>query len=800
MTNSNTCRKEKFFGFDWFFRLDGECAPGDRKFAGFRPVQLPHDWSVEYPFTRDAPSSGSGGYARTGVGWYKKLFVPEDPEEGRLLLRFDGAYMNTTVWLNGRNLGNHIYGYTPFSFDITRYVKPGKENLLTVRVDNSAQPNSRWYTGSGITRNVWLRRTGSPYIPEYGVFITTPDVSKERAVLKAQVDFENPARAEGIAVLTVTSSDGIVLKETLALPKERKGRLVFQSVIQQPFLWSADNPVLYTAKVRLMTGEAASDEETIRFGVRSLEFDPIKGLLVNGVHTKLRGFCAHHDGGCVGAAVPPEIWRRRLETMKAMGANSLRCAHNPPDPAVLDLCDELGIYVMDEAFDEWRILKSKAAGSNSDESRGYSQYFQRCGRADCATMVLRDRNHPSVIIWSIGNEVPDQTAEDGPDTAKMLMRICRKLDGTRPCTQANDQLAAEPHAASLAFLETLDLVGYNYTTRWRERAETMYDADKISHPDWLQIGTENLGLGGHRCKPILEMERQNAYWAAPYWSMPVRVGKLLQFTETRDWVIGDYMWTGIDYLGESRWPVRVGSAGVIDICGFPKEGYYFYQAAWTKEPMAYLVPHWNITSEREKWIPVLCFTNCQEAELFLNGRSLGRKASCFPEFGMTERYMHYDRPVPYATTNDMFLRWDVPYAPGKLEVVAYNDGLEACRYTMHTAEKPVQLTAEVYGDAIPADRRSVAQIAFTVLDSRGHFVPTADGLRINFTVKGPAEILGVDSSDPCNAEPLRTDTCLTYAGKAFMVLRSTGKPGRVTVTASVEGLKGCKTVFHTVKV
>ena len=644
-------RQKETFNLNWFFYLgEEEKTPGDKDTAGYRPVKLPHDWSLEYPFDEAARSCGSGGYVRTGTGWYKKIFRvnPDAVKDGRAVLHFEGAYMLAQVWLNGQSLGRHVYGYTPFEWDITDLLKTdGSENVVDVKVDNSAQPNSRWYSGSGITRNVWICGMKDIHVAPYGVWIRQPEVSGKQAQIHMEtrvcVNHRNRASYEGTASeengeITVETGiygpDGsLCMQERTAQSQQiaagvREELLFCQDfLLESPVLWDTENPALYKAVTKIYKDGLLLDEVCTVTGFRNVRFDSTQGFLLNGVRVKLNGVCVHHDGGCAGAAVHPQIWERRLEKLKAMGVNAVRMSHNPPDPALLDLCDRMGLMVMDEAFDEWRIMKGKELGSNTHESRGYSEWFDSCHEEDMSLMLLRDRNHPSIIIWSIGNEVPDQTVPEGYLTARHLKSICRELDPERLVTQANDQICAEPRAAAEEFLNELDVVGYNYVDRWRTRAETLYDDDKRAHPDWCVIGTENGSLGGVRGEYLLDMKEKAGWWKMPYYSAPVKIGKLLHFTMTHDYVAGDFMWTGVDYLGEAHWPARSSSAGVLDTCGFEKDSYYFYQSIWKRpEPMAHLLPHWNPEVEEGTIIPVLGYTSCESAELFLNGKSYGRKA------------------------------------------------------------------------------------------------------------------------------------------------------------------------------
>ena len=809
-------RQKETFNLNWFFYLgEEEKTPGDKDTAGYRPVKLPHDWSLEYPFDEAARSCGSGGYVRTGTGWYKKIFRvnPDAVKDGRAVLHFEGAYMLAQVWLNGQSLGRHVYGYTPFEWDITDLLKTdGSENVVDVKVDNSAQPNSRWYSGSGITRNVWICGMKDIHVAPYGVWIRQPEVSEEQAQIHMEtrvcVNHRNRASYEGTAPEEndeITVETGIYAPDGSLCMQERTAQsqqiaagvreeLLFcqDFLLESPVLWDTENPALYKAVTKIYKDGLLLDEVCTVTGFRNVRFDSTQGFLLNGVRVKLNGVCVHHDGGCAGAAVHPQIWERRLEKLKAMGVNAVRMSHNPPDPALLDLCDRMGLMVMDEAFDEWRIMKGKELGSNTHESRGYSEWFDSCHEEDMRLMLLRDRNHPSIIIWSIGNEVPDQTVPEGYLTARQLKSICKELDPERLVTQANDQICAEPRAAAEEFLNELDVVGYNYVDRWRTRAETLYDDDKRTHPDWCVIGTENGSLGGVRGEYLLDMKEKAGWWKMPYYSAPVKIGKLLHFTMTHDYVAGDFMWTGVDYLGEAHWPARSSSAGVLDTCGFEKDSYYFYQSIWKRpEPMAHLLPHWNLEVEEGTIIPVLGYTSCESAELFLNGKSYGRKAYAYPAYGMTERYGHFDKaPVP-VNTDDLFLSWDVPYIPGYIELVGYMDGREAVRHTVRTAGEPAAVKLNCYRSEMKGDGLDIAQIEAEILDEHGNLCVQAD-TKLTFTVQGPGYAAAVDNGNPEGMESLRGSCIYAFHGRAYVIIQSdeTKNGDTCTVCVEAEGLPG----------
>lgn len=791
------------FDFGWkFFKGDAPGAeqPGFAD-AGWRTLDLPHDWSIEGPFTQDAAASGSGGYAPTGIGWYRKRFhLPAAYSGRKIRIGFDGVYQNSEVWINGRYLGKRPFGYISFSYDLTPHLTAG-ENVIAVRVDNSKQPGSRWYSGSGIYRHTWLTALGDVHIPQWGTFVTTPRVSPDAAALQVQTRVRNAGTAAADCTLTsaIVGPDGRVLAaaESARQIAAGDGYLFDQQVrIDKPALWSVETPAMHTLRSTVQIGGKVVDEYETPFGIREAVFDADRGFLLNGKHVKLNGVCLHHDGGAVGAAVPERVWERRLQLLKEMGCNAIRTSHNPPAPEFLDLCDRLGFLVMAEAFDEWRVPKGQIG------PYGYSQYFDQWHERDVTDFVHRDRNHPSIVLWSAGNEIGDQTAPRGVETLRELISIFHREDPTRLVTAGCDQIAAEPKSAPQEFLELLDVVGYNYVDRWRDRREKYYSIDRAAYPRRRVIGTESSGMGGVRgdYRSLLPSPAP----AAPARGFGMARGmrgldteQLWRFVSTHDYVAGDFMWTGIDYLGEAFWPTKSGSAGVIDTCGFPKDGYYFYQSQWTEKPVLHLFPHWTWKGHEGEFLPVLCYTNCDTVELFLNGKSVGLKGYAFPRPGMEQRYGTYPaRARVPRTTNDLHLAWDVPYQPGTLKAVGMKDGKIVIEREIATAGDAARLAVLVDRDAIRADRRDVAHVTVQVLDSKGRVVPDSDP-EIVFDVQGDGRLIGVDSGDPASHESFQSNRRKAFHGIALAMVQSTARAGQIRVTASAAGLEGAAVTIAT---
>lgn len=767
-----------------FFKGD---APGaekaDFKDGDWRKLDIPHDWSIEGPFDENNPTGGSGGYLPTGIGWYRKHFkIPEQYKGKKVSIEFDGVYMNSDVWINGNHLGNHPYGYTSFDYDMTPYLNyGGKENILAVRVDNSKQPNTRWYSGSGIYRHVWLLVTDKLHIGHWGTFVTTDDASEKSAGvnIRTQVKNENNVLKKPILLTAIVDRDGNIagtMETSHDIEANGEYEFVQRFKVEKPHLWSVDSPCLYKVYSTIKDGDKLIDNEETPLGIREIWFDTDRGFFLNGEHVKINGVCIHHDGGCVGAAVPERVWERRLELLKEMGCNAIRASHNPPAPEFLNMCDRMGFLVMDEAFDEWRAGKRKY---------GYHEYFDEWSIKDLKSMLHRDRNHPSVIMWSVGNEIPEQTApEEGPQILAELVGTCHREDPTRPVTSACDRIAAEPCEATLGFLKLLDVVGYNYVDRWRLRAETYYGDDRHDFPDRKFVGSESGSIGGARGDYSLG----GGGWGGSYTTRMIRPEQLWKFVKVHDYVVGDFMWTGIDYIGESRWPQKNSSSGVLDLCGFPKDGYYFYQSQWTDKPMIHLFPHWNWKGKEQQIIPVLCYTNCDSVELFLNGKSYGEKRYEFPRQGMSKIWPHFERPPINPVTADLHLSWDVPYEPGTLKAVGKKNGQVVCVQQIRTSAEPAKIVVSADRDIIAADAQDVSHITVQIVDGNGVFVPTADDL-ITFEIVGEGKIIGVDNGNPASRESFQSDHRKAFNGLCLAIVRAAGKPGKIRLIARAAGLK-----------
>ncbi len=767
---------------NWRFFLGDDSTAYKSSFddKSWRVLDLPHDWSIEGEFKKDAPTRGGGGYLPTGIGWYRKEFVLPSFSRGKQVsIQFDGVYMNSEVWINGHYLGKRPNGYISFYYNLTPYLIHGK-NTIAVRVDNSEQPNSRWYSGSGIYRHVWMDITNPLHIAHWGTYITTPKVDSLSATVDIKTKIENNGLQISNATLisTITDEKGKEVA-TSELPFSLNGaasnQLQQSITLPSPLLWSVDAPHLYTLHSVISSGKKIIDELTSTFGIRSLEYSSTKGFLLNGKHVKMNGVCLHHDGGLVGAAVPIKIWETRLNLLKEMGCNAIRTSHNPVAPEFLDLCDKMGFLVMDEAFDVWETKKV---------ANDYHLYFDEWWKRDVTGQVHRDRNHPSVVIWSAGNEIPDQKNDRGVELLKNLLAVYHQEDPTRPVTTANDDIAADNGSTKLAFMEAEDIVGYNYANRWRRRRELYYSIDHDDHPNWKMIGTES---GPVRNVPFYSLGAGKDKVKANYTSGMIEAEQLLEFVDVHDYVIGDFMWTGVDYLGEAFWPGKGSFSGQISTINLPKDGYYFYQGQWTDKPVLHLFPHWNWPGREGQTMPVIAYTNCDTVELFVNGKSYGMKMQEFPHQGHSGAWNKYARPYVPVTTADLHLSWDVAYEPGAVKAVGRKNGKQVVE-EIKTTGKAAALRISVDTTAISADGSDVALVHVDVVDNGGNVVPDADN-QVAFTLNGDARLMGVDNGNPRDDTAFKLNSRKAFNGHLFAVVQAGRKPGNILLRAASDGLK-----------
>ena len=800
----------RLFDHQWAFAL-GDVPNGenpDLDDSAWRRLDLPHDWSIEGDYDQTAATGGSGGFLPTGIGWYRKTFPTDASMMGKqVTIRFGGVYQCSTVWINGHELGFRPYGYSEFYYDLTPWLHRATDerpNVIAVRVDNSRQPNSRWYSGSGIYRSVWLTVTDPLHIPEWGTQVNTVQTDISEAELQITVAVKNNRTSDANAILVneLINPQGHAVQRMETPFQVQSGELndvKTTIIIEDPLHWSPTNPQLYRLRSRIEIDAVVVDEYVTRFGIRTLNYDTDHGLLLNGESVKLRGMCLHHDAGAVGAAVPKAVLQRRLQLLQQMGCNAIRCSHNPMASEFYDLCDEMGLLVMDEAFDEWTVRKPQI-------QFGYSDFFEDWHEKDLVDLIHRNRNHPSIVMWSAGNEIGEQWAEQGPEILGKLVSIFHREDPTRPVTAAMDNIFNQDGQAPTAFSSQLDIVGYNYVDRWGMRRETHYADDRCAFPERKFVGTENRsvrgvrgvytfgalqggGFAGGKIQPGIGPE------GALYLNDSIEAAELWRFVATHDYVIGDFAWTGFDYLGESWWPGKLAASGPLDTCGFKKDAYYFYQSIWTEKPMIHLFPHWNWPERIGKVVPVVVYSNCEVVELFVNGKSFGAKAREFPRQGAEGGWNTYARPIVRSSTVDMQLVWDVPYEEGKVVAVGYKNGEAVVRSCIQTAGEAEKLELIADKSSLHSNRPDVIHLSIRALDADGIPVPFANHL-LKVTVQGAARLIGLDNGDPTSHASYKGTERHLFNGMALAILQSDGTTGAITVKVEAEGLEDATLTFQ----
>ena len=788
--------------------------------AAWKSVRLPHDWAVEGPFDLELPGD-TGKLPWQGVGWYRKTFtVPATDAGRRVFLDIDGAMAYSTVWLNGHLVGGWPYGYTSYRLDLTPYLKIGDSNTLAIRLDNPPE-SSRWYPGSGLYRNVWLVKTDPVHVVKDGVYITTPRVTAEAAEVTVQVELRNLSEnklrvgvgsriheldAQGRPAALVAESE--VMEVEIDPKRARDALRSNRLVIANPQLWRLDDPRRYIAVTELRVDGHVVDRVETPFGVRTIAWDPDRGFLLNGEHVYLKGVCMHHDLGALGAAVNVRATERQLEILREIGVNAIRCSHNPSSPELLELCDRMGFLVMAESFDAWRRGKKWPAHiPEYDPNNYYYDYgriFDDWHERDLRALIRRDRNHPSVVIWSIGNEIIEQWFTDGWKVAVRLSGIVREEDRTRPITGGFNN----PEAGYIGMQAAVDAIGFNYKP-WE------YVPFKRRNPTIPVYGAETASTVSSRGEyvfPVVTDDklqgRENFHvssydlFAPPWASSPDFEFK---HQDESAFVGGEFVWTGFDYLGEPtpynsdatnllnfsdpeqrarmaaeleklgkiRVPSRSSYFGIVDLAGFPKDRFYLYQARWRPElPMAHILPHWNWPERVGQVTPVHVYSSGDEAELFLNGKSLGRKKR-----GSLEYRFRWD---------------DVVYQPGELKVVTYKNGkpwADAVTRTTGIAEK-LMLTAD--RAKIRADGDDLSFVTVKIVDKDGLVVPRSKNA-LAFEVSGPGEIVATDNGDPTDLTAFPSHERKAFNGLALVIVRAKpGEPGAITLKARGEGLRGAE--------
>ena len=763
---AQTSRERCNFDFDWKFTLT---EPANAQVLLFNDsdwddVQLPHDWSVALPYDNSSKKGGSMGYMQGGIGWYRKDFsIPEDYRGKNVYIEFDGIYHQSTVYVNGKVLGFRPYGYVGFEYDLTPYLRYGQTNVIAVKVDHSDYPTSRWYSGSGIYRHAWLTITNPIHVAHWGTCITTPTVTTEQAKVKIVTTVDNTSRsgkqislqnqiidAFGAVVATELSSASVKGKKKTDITQELE--------VLQPKLWDIDSPVLYTMVTTISENNQVIDSYNTPFGFRDIRFDADKGFFLNGKHVKMKGTNLHHDAGALGTAVPDRSYERRLEILKEFGFNAIRCSHNPPSPEFLNYCDKIGFIVIDESFDKWK-------------SGYYAQHFDEWWQRDIDAMVLRDRNHPSIVFWSIGNETSEQNDTTGVGTSRLIMMrdYVKKIDPTRKVavTLMPTGPIYERTFNKNGFAESIDIVGYNYM-------EPFYEDEHKTFPQRLIYGSE--------VYPFYSSNQLTQ------WSF-IEKNPWYDYVNN-DYVFGYFIWTAVDYLGESNgWPSKGWPTSPFDICMFEKSSAAFWRAVFNEDkPMVniavvdaslamnpgrdlwsspFMTSHWTFPQYEKHVLEVQTITNCEEVELYVNDNLIDRR-----------------RTVDYANNT---IKWRVPYRKGRIWAKGLNNNREVAIYELKTADVPATIELVADRQSLNADGQDLSHIAIRLLDENGVLVPNDDRI-IEITVEGAGRLIALDNGDLRDSGIQKRPDKPTYFGKALAVIQSFRKDGVITVTAKSKGL------------
>lgn len=788
--NTNVPR-EINFNHNWkFMKGENQGAEAmDFDASEWQSLRLPHDWAISGPF--DPSGDGSTGKLPwQGVGWYRKTFKLDAASQGkRVYLNFDGVMAFPKIYINGRLAGQWDYGYTPFWVDATDYVKFSEDNIIAVSVD-TRQHRSRWYPGAGIYRDVTMVITDHIRLEHWGTFVTTPFVSDEIATVKVRNTVKNDLDTDKVLDVTVTLEDPegkefVTKKAFLPVSAGSQKDVVMSFPVNKPQLWDVTGPNLYRAQTTVELDGKVVDAETTTFGIRSFEFTPNDGFHLNGRRVQIYGVCLHHDLGALGSAFNLRAMERQLEIMREMGVNAIRTSHNPPAKGLVELCDRMGLAVIVEAFDKW----DGTAGRVNDRPP-----LEEHGRRHIHNVVMRDRNSPSVIMWSIGNEIGNDSRSrrgsgKSPEHVTFMSDYVRDYDPTRPVTLA----CHTPNTALSPILDALDVVGYNYGRRYVQFRENYPQVPLYYSESASTVSTRgfySLPLPANKLEYDRQAQKVSSYdLTATSWSDISDYEFNTTFNE-HTFLAGEFVWTGFDYLGEPT-PVRQSRSsyfGIVDLSGIPKDRYYLYRSVWRpEETTVHILPHWNWPDRVGTNVPVFVYTNGDSAELFLNEKSLGKRTKKKELAG--QEY--------YELTDLYRLRWnDVIYEPGQLRVVAYKDGVQIGQATMKTAGEPAKIRLTPDRTIIKADGGDLSYILVEMLDEQGTLCPLADN-KINFSIEGPAEIAGVDNGDQNSLEPFQADYRKLFYGKAMLIIRSKeNQPGQVKITASSEGISSAQAVIQ----
>ena len=715
----------------------------------WKEVNLPHDWAIEGTFVHDnnlGSQPAGSGYLPTGIGFYRKEFeIPETDKGLKISIEFDGIFRNSTVWVNGHLLGNHLSGYIPSTYDLTDVLRYGNEgkNVILVKVDAS-EYEGWWYEGAGIYRHVWLIKTDRLHVDRFGTYITTPTVSDAEATVSIKTTLKNEHKtAKNITLVSkIIDNKGVVLDtktSILSIPSFEQTEISHTGTVKKPLLWSPEMPNLYKVLTEVSENGSIIDNYETTFGVRTVEINK-NGVFLNGKLYPVKGTCNHQDFAGIGVALPDKINWYKIKLLKEMGSNGYRCSHHPPTPELLDMCDSMGLLVLDE---------NRHLSSSED------------GLTDLTTMLYRDRNHPSIFMWCMENEEWIQGTVTGTRILETLVTTTHKIDPTRPVTAAMNHARNEG-----GYADVLDVVGYNYGDK-----QLAYVKDRKKFPDRVMFCTEGTSFVSTRG------EYENS-WGKGYTSNSILWQPGWGPYPGEDWADivkypylgGLFVWTGFDYRGEPTpfwWPCVSSHFGIMDICGFPKDGYYAYKAAWTNEPVVHIFPHWNWPGKEGDSIKIHCYTNCEEVELFLNNKSIGKQ-----------------KAVPYTK-----LIWGLVYKPGKLEARGYKGGNVITKDGVETTAAPSQIALNSDVNTLKADGCDVAVIRVAIKDDKGRIVPTANNL-VKFSIEGPGHIIGTGNGNPTSYEPDKASQRIAFNGYCLVLVQSDKTAGEIKVIASSETLKG----------
>lgn len=774
---------------DWLFRKTAD--PKGNRYSlnesSWEKVRIPHDWAIAGPFSKendvqenrvieDGETKVTRKYGKTGslpymgIGWYRKhLYFGNNDKDKHISIEFDGAMSHAKVYLNGRFVGEWPYGYSSFSFNLTPYILWGKDNVLAVRLENKPS-SSRWYPGAGLYRAVRLVKTSPWHIRHWGTYIQTKVMGSSKATVSVETLFASghvPETGSLFLKTSIYSKANTLVAETISQIKRKDTAALQELTIHNPQLWSAEHPELYHAVSSLLVNENVVDQYKTVFGIRNIQFSVDSGMIVNGARVPLKGVCLHSDLGPLGMAFNRSAWKYRLQLLKDMGCNAIRGSHNPQDPALLDLFDEMGFYFIDEAFDEWKAPKNK---------NGYAPLFDQWAKKDLQAMIKRDRNHPSVIMYSIGNEVREQGDPAGAGIAAYLTGICHQTDSTRPVTAAFNNWQA---AISNGLADAVDIPGWNYKPGY-------YAEIHQAHPQWMIYGSETISTvssrGAYELPAVMATmktrpDHQSSSYDLEYCSWSQLPDMEWKSQEENSFVAGEFVWTGFDYLGEptpygSEWTSRSSYFGIIDLCGIPKDRYYLYKSHWSKDKVLHLLPHWNWEGKEGTAVPVYVYTNYPVAEIFINGKSYGRKS--FEPDSLLDRYR---------------LRWNnTLYEPGTLKVIAYDSlGLPADSQIVHTAGKADKILLQTNQSNIKANGENIIFVTVSVADKNGNICPLAGNL-IKFEVSGAASIKAVGNGSPGNMRSFASRRVNAFNGKCMLMLQCHEKEGSIHIKAESSGL------------